>query len=1358
MEQIFRMLGIILWMWCPIIHITNVYGNNLKQLSNTDGLSNNAVLSLYQDYDGLLWLGTCDGLNLYDGLNIRPFTLSEGKNLSGNIIENILETDRGTLWIQTNYGLDKINKYTRSITSYTQFQGGYLLKKSPKNDIFILSERNILYYILHDTEEFRQLSIPQIDQNDILNVYIDERHLWVFTSKGIVKHRLKDDNKQHYTIDESRLVENTPLKYVFLKDTTIYFIDQQNTLYKYHTDTERKEYIITLKKEISERGIISDIIEHKGTFFISFQTNGVLKVTLQGQNGAYRTEDLGIQSGIFRLLNDRNQDIVWIATDGQGIYLCTNERYSLQSITYNELNLRTAKPVRSVYLDEEHTLWLGTKGEGILRIRDFIPFQHTQDYHTELITTHNSLLNDNSVYAFAESKRPLFWIGSDAGINYYSYVTKRIEKVPTEEPIQYVHAIYEEGDSVLWIATVGTGIIRARIHGTPSQPRLTDITRYTIDNGNFSSNYFFTLTCDKEGVLWFGNRGYGVFKMENGRLSAHSLKNHYADKTANDIFSIIKEDSILWLGTSYGFIRQTSREEQCFNKKDGFQNSTIHTLLQDNSGNVWMSTNGGLVRFHTQRQSIQNYNQHNGLKVIEYSDGASFKKEDALFFGGINGLVIVRENPAYSVSEEYTPPVSFTRLSILGQEQNRYDYIRQDKEGNSRLELDYTQNYFSISFFAMDYINSNNYSYLYKIENEKDKWIDNGLSNTVSFTQLSPGNYTLQVKYKNKISGKESPVYTMHIYICPPWYLSNAAIGFYSFLVMVGILLLIRTGVRKQKRKHIRMVRKLEQAHKEEVYEEKLRFFTNITHEFCTPLTLMYGPCERILAYANTDTYIRKYVTLIKQNAERLNSLIQEVIDFRRMETGHKSRKVECIAISNLCNDIVASFSDLAEQNSIHLENRIAADVQWNTDYSCFTKIANNLISNAFKYTRTGGTIRITLDIVEKQLQLSVFNTGEGIKKENMPLVFNRYCILDNMEENAVKGLSSRNGLGMAICHSMVELLEGRIAIQSEVNQYAEFIVTLPELPLSEMEGTIRADECQTETGNTPVLTNRISITEQLPQPSVTSDKQREKILVIDDNVEILMLIQDSLSDNYQVITAENGEKGLELLTKEEPALIVTDIMMPGTDGIELTRQIKKNRHTMHIPLIMLSARNTSEEKIEGLQSGADAYIEKPFNIGYLKAVIARMIENKNIIREYYHSSACAYEFTNGQLMQKEDKDFLQSITEFIANNMDNTDLSPEDLAAHMQISVRNLYRKFKELEQLSPKDFIKDYRISFAAQLLCTTNLTVQEIMYRCGFGNRSHFYKEFDKKFHETPKEYRNQHRQKDESFDGKDNMSPV
>lgn len=271
MEQIFRMLGIILWMWCPIIHITNVYGNNLKQLSNTDGLSNNAVLSLYQDYDGLLWLGTCDGLNLYDGLNIRPFTLSEGKNLSGNIIENILETDRGTLWIQTNYGLDKINKYTRSITSYTQFQGGYLLKKSPKNDIFILSERNILYYILHDTEEFRQLSIPQIDQNDILNVYIDERHLWVFTSKGIVKHRLKDDNKQHYTIDESRLVENTPLKYVFLKDTTIYFIDQQNTLYKYHTDTERKEYIITLKKEISERGIISDIIEHKGTFLFPFR-------------------------------------------------------------------------------------------------------------------------------------------------------------------------------------------------------------------------------------------------------------------------------------------------------------------------------------------------------------------------------------------------------------------------------------------------------------------------------------------------------------------------------------------------------------------------------------------------------------------------------------------------------------------------------------------------------------------------------------------------------------------------------------------------------------------------------------------------------------------------------------------------------------------------------------------------------------------------------------------------------------------------------------------------------------------------------------------------------------------------------
>lgn len=1323
---------------------THSYGYNLRQFSNIDGLSNSAVLSLYQDNEGFLWLGTCDGLNLYDGLNIRPLTFAGGQNLSGNIIENILETENGVLWIQTNYGLDKLDKYKRTVTSYTQFQGGYILKKNSKNDIFILSENNMLYYITGTSDEFHKLAIPQLNREDIIDIHISNSYLWAFTNQGILKYQLESHDNR-YSIKNTEKIEDTPLLYCFTNNHTAYMIDKQHTLYEYEIEHNSKKPIINLNKEIAARGIISDIIKDNDMFFIAFKTNGVLRLIPQKEK--YDTEDIGIKSGIFRLLKDHNQDIVWIGTDGQGAYLYSNGHYSIQSITYNNLNFNIAKPIRSIFLDKENSLWLGTKGEGILKINDYNVNSNTLNYHTELITSSNSLLSDNSVYAFAESSHPLFWIGNDEGINYYSYLEKRIKRIPCKEPIKYVHAIYEEHDSVLWISTVGTGILRARIAGTASAPQLTDIKRYTIDNSNFSSNYFFTMYHDERGELYFGNRGYGTFRMKGGLLEPVPLKNNYKDKTANDVFAIIKDNDTLWLGTSYGLIKQSSGKEWCFNKENGLQNSTIHTMLKDNSGNIWIATNGGLERFHTNNHEIQSYNRINGMNIIEFSDGAALKTKDALFFGGINGLAVIRENPAYHTTGKYSPPIRFTRLNVLGKEQNLHDYI-QTTNNDSKLVLKYTQNYFTISFIAMDYINSNNYSYLYKIDKKESGWIDNGLSNSVSFTQMSPGDYTLYVKYKNRTSGEESKVYSMNIHIQPPWYLSNTAILAYQILLLTFILILIRIYALRQQRKHKLMVLQLEQAHKEEVYEEKLRFFTNVTHEFCTPLTLIYGPCERILSYGNTDSFIRKYILLIKQNAERLNSLIQEVIDFRRIETGHKIRKMQQLSVSEICNDITASFAELAEQNRIKLENLIEPNLSWNSDASCFTKIINNLISNAFKYTPTGGTIRITLKTESGKLYLAVYNTGKGIKKEDKESIFNRYSILDNIEENAVKGLSSRNGLGMAICHSMVELLEGQIQIESEVNQYAEFIVTLPELPISEkQEDTedLPATSLQPSLVSIPVA----GISQLPPSEPDEANPAKGQILVIDDNAEILTLLQEALSE-YKVVTATNSEEGLDMLKKEYPDLIITDVMMPGTDGIELTRQIKQNKHTMHIPLVILSAKNTNEEKIEGLDSGADAYIGKPFNLNYLKAIVSRLIENYSRIKEYYNSSACAYEFSNGQLMKKEDKDFMQSVTEFISGNLENTELGPEDLADHLQISIRNLYRRFKEMDQLPPKDFIKDYRISLAAKLLRTTTLTVQEIIYQCGFGNRSHFYKEFDKRFQMAPKEYRNQNKQKDSSLE--------
>lgn len=1346
-------LYIICALWICITQSIPTYGYNLRFITNEDGLTNSAILSICQGRDGLIWIGTCDGINLYDGLTVKPLSLPDGKELQGNIIEDIIETEPDIFWIQTNYGLNRLDRRRQTVSTYSQFHGRHRLRKNRHNDLFVLTEDNKIYYRHHTATEFHKLDFDT-PISDIIDIHVADT-LQVFSRRGIGSYPLTYDSRHNYIIvKEEKLFDNFDLQYGFVDGNTAYIVDGKQALHAYDLATKSKTYLLDLQPVIAHRGAISDIVRRGDDLFIAFQTDGVVKISLPADKES-TTEDIGIKSGIFRLLKDRYQDIVWIGTDGQGTCIYSEDAYSLRSITYADLHFNIAKPVRSLFLDRDNSLWLGTKGEGILRIDNYGHEKPVDAFHVERLTTRNSNLPDNSAYAFAESSRPLFWIGSDEGVSYYSYTAKSIKTVRTAMPLRYVHSLQEVGDSLLWIGTVGTGVYKARIGGTPENPQLTGMEHYTIDNGNFSSNYFFSL-CRDEGTMIFGNRGYGAFRVEDGSLRPIVLHDQHADKTVNDVFAIAKQGGSLWLGTGHGVICHNADSERCFGRKDGWPNHTTHAMLFDNRGQLWVAINGGVIRLQPDNGQWQIHDRNNGLKVVEFSDGASLRMTDgALLFGGINGLVVIREDSIRSQRAPHMPSLKFAQLSISGREVNLYDRLKQRKGDDEQLQLEHDENYFRLTFIAPDYLHANNYSYLYKI-NGKTEWIDQGNSNVIPFTQLAPGEYTLYVKYHNLALGKESPVYSLSIRIRPPWYLSDMAKAIYLLLLLAAIAAAAYAWLLRVKRKQEAHRIRLEQEQREEVYEEKLRFFTNITHEFCTPLTLIHIPCERILNYKQSDEYIRKYIGLIKQNAERLNMLIQEIIEFRRIETGHKMRRVQAVPVSRTCSEITASFADLAEQNRITLEAGIEPEITWNTDLGCFTKIASNLLSNAFKYTSVGGTVRIGLSVADGKLRFTVYNTGKGIKPEDHDRIFNRYSILDNVEENAVKGLSSRNGLGMAICHSMVELLEGSIDIESEVGRYACFIVTLPALPLTDQAAT--EAPCPSPQAPAPADTSAPQADEEVrPEATATAEpapdgqeKRGEKhILVVDDSTEMQALLHESFSADYRVTTAGSGEEALEALRQEVPDLIITDIMMPGTNGLELTRQIKQNKHTMHIPLIILSAKNTGEEKAEGILSGADAYVGKPFNISYLKALADRMIGNREQMREYYNTSASAYEFANGKLMQKEDKAFMESVIRFIDDNIDNSELTQEDIAEHLQVSVRSLYRKFKELEQLPPKDFVKEYRITYAAKLLQTTTLTIQEVIYRCGFVNRSHFYKEFAKRFQMTPKDYRNEYKQKDGSL---------
>lgn len=1316
---------------------------NIRQTSNSDGLASSAVLAMAQDSEGFLWIGTLDGISISDGSNIFPFsTLFPEVSLSGNLIENIIATPGSEMWIHTNHGLDRFNFKTRELSSYSQFNGQELVCAGRNGGIYVLDTDSRLFYLPSGSDDvLKEVDADAISYNTAIFMQADNDTLTVFGSDGVTAYGILHGGYKP-RLSDGKMLSDAGVAVAHGDDSGTMVIGTDDKLRHIARDGNVTE-LFDLRSEIARRGKVSDVLrDSNGDIYISFESDGVVRGR-QTQTGEYRLCDIGLKAGVFCLEKSATQPVVWIGSDCEGLYACFESPYMIRSYDFSFFDKKINHPIRALYLDNDHTLWIGTKGSGVLRMADF-DTNTTKAGPMELFTTSNSALGNNSVFAFAGSRRPLLWLATDNGIDYYSYPERRLKTASSDPVLQFIHGIHEENDSTLWVSTVGNGIVRCRISGSATNPSIEVVKVYQVDDGKRTSNYFFDMDADSQGRLLFANRGLGAFEIQGDSIVRVPLEGEYDTKAVLDVFSVVNEDSVRWLGTGHGLLKVSDRDERLFfGLENGFINNTIHDMLNDNDGKLWISTNNGLYRFDQQSEKTQVFGRPDGVKVTEFSDGAAFNTGSMLLFGGINGLVTVSKTPGFSAPQPYRPMISLQRLAIAGENVDPTGYIRIG-DGGARLELAPGQNHFAVTFATPDFLNPSDYNYLYTLDGRE--WINNGSNGTIFFNEMSYGKYNLRVKYVNRISGVEGEPYRLEINLKAPWYLSDLAKVVYILLILTILGGIVLVYIWRQRRKRAEELSRIEHQHREEVYEEKLRFFTNITHEFCTPLTLIYGPCERIMDYEGTDDYIKKYIGLVRTNVERLNTLIQELIDFRRIETGHKILKIRPVNISELCSDTVDTFSDLADRNDIDYAADIEPSVIWNTDFSSLRKILNNLISNAFKYTPVGGRIEVDAHLDDDdKLRISVYNTGKGIGDKDRDRIFNRYSVLDNVEENAVKGLSARNGLGMAICHSMVKMLHGDIDIESEVGRYARFIVTLPHLEsdVKEEDTTLRDEAAR------PAPRPADPVAPDTEIPETEADKSRSTVLVIDDNTEILSLLADSLSD-YQVRTATSAEEGLTLLKQETPDVIITDIMMPGTDGLTFARQIKTNRHTMHIPLIILSAKTSNEEKVEGIASGADVFIGKPFSVAYLRAVVARLLESRNTLREYYNSSASAFEYADGQLLDRDDKDFLDRVVEYIDAHIDDPDLSPDQLAAGLQMSLRNLYRRFKELDQPTPNYFIKNHRIAFAAKLLLTTSYTVQEIIYRTGFSNRSHFYKEFDKRYGMTPKDYRQSNKKRDASFE--------
>lgn len=1337
-KHYFPQVSLLICILCCFPHLIHAY--SLRQFSNKNGLSNSAILSLYQDHQGVIWIGSCDGLNIFDGTNIHVYNPVNPTKapLSGNLINDIMETEKDVLWIQTNYGLDRLDTKLQTSKSFTEFKDKNYMAKSRDNDLFIVKDDGYIYYYQPEKQLFQKLEIPQIAFGHVLSTIIDKNNiLWVFTSNNDTRSYQIIKNKEEIALTPNNLFKHSEqLLWAFAEEDLVYFIDKTYSLYEYDFGNQQQYFIADLKAEVETRGEVSSIIKQQNDYYIGFKSSGLIVLKyMSDQKIKYQMQDTEIHSGIFCLMKDKYQDIVWIGTDGQGVYMYFNDTFSITNTLLDTPVYQINNPVRTVYYDEEQTLWIGTKGGGILRIRNYSP-ETNAAVSFDRISISNSTLTDNTVYCFAPGSVNRLWIGTENGLNYYSYQNKQLKAftvIADGKKVKYVHSINELNDTTLWVSTVGEGIVKVILDKAGSSPSVKSATRIVLDDGRMASNYFFTSFQENDSILWFGNRGYGAYRLnvETEQLTPYRFDNVVNSQTANDIFAIYKNEKGYWLGTSSGLLHFNEDYSHYHDRADLFSNNTVHGILEDQQNNLWISTNQGLVRFNPKTNTGQTYDRENGLEVTEFSDGAFYKdsRTETLFFGGTNGFVTVKPN-AY-IMADYMPQINLKGLSIFGKEYNIHDFLH-DKKGKKILQLDYSRNFFCIDFMAIDYINGNNYSYSYKLDEVSSQWIESGTSASAIFSNLAPGQYTLLVKYKNNMNGKECEPQKLLIQITPPWYLSNWAYILYFILIALFCILAVYRIVHQYRRKQHRMIEKLNREKKEEVYESKLRFFTNITHEFCTPLTLIYGPCEKILAYPQSDSYIRKYGKMIQQNTEKLNGLILELLEFRRLETGHKVLSIQRLSVSDKLQNIAESFCELAENKNLNYRLDIEPDIEWNTDISCFNKIVNNLISNAFKYTPEEGNITIGLKVENQLLTLNISNSGKGIAKENLAKIFDRYKILDSFEMN---GKNSRNGLGLAICKNMVTLLNGEINVSSIQNEITTFTVTLPELSPTAQE----AETPQKVYATGPLNTNTEPM--ELEQTTVNFDTSKHTVMIIDDDPSMLWFVSEIFVDKYNVLSFNNAAEALASLELKQPDLIISDVMMPEIDGLSFAQKIKQNKLWSHIPLILLSALHHEDDQVKGIEAGAEVYVTKPFNVKYLEKVVYRLIKRESDLKEYYSSIFSSFKVENGNCIHKEDQEFLDKVIETIEKNITNPDLSVELLSSDLGYSTRQFYRKLKPITDKSPADIIKEYRLTMAKRLLLTKNYTIEEIMDKTGFNNRGTFYKLFSQRFGMPPRQYREQ-----------------
>lgn len=1363
-------VGAVMLTWLPKIVSAGPDPFIFQQITNNAGLSNSSINCIFQDSSGLMWFGSWDGLNVYNGQNFRIYK-PEAKNnnsISNNIIRDIFEQTRGILWIATDDGVNRFDAAAQHFKRFYFQSGGrnahreksYLLAKDRKNRIFCAVYELGLSYYNESKQEFLPLQIPGVNTFKTKAIFFDNNNqMWIQQESGkLYKIKLGEKADKSITVIDARLVETGGIEVAAVfrdEDNFAWLVSTQKGIYRLGLSDER---LISYASSLLITGrSVTAMTMYNDKLMIAEEGNGVLQCRIEGRQ-IVKEEKLFPTQGIFSLYKG-SQHILWVGSDGQGIYkVYPNQKVFFH---YNDPVVPgiTNNPIRSFSEISPGVLFVGTKGGGLFRINKHLQLPAPGSNGAALSRIDNkSGLNSNAVYALHHKNNRL-WIGTDGpGIHLLDTKTGQLhhllppETIPGKIEFGSVYAICETPDSSIWLGTSGYGLVRLRVTKKGQAYTISEYVKYTFDTDKtqwLSSNIIYSLYAGEGDLLWIGTRGGGLnkFNYKTQKFVVYSASEKLNSLSSNDVLCIAGDkNGTLWIGTSNGinaFPVKRDKEAAVFTnyfEKNGLPNNTVHGIVTDDKGFLWISTNNGIARFDPAGGLFVNYTTGDGLQNNEFSDGAYYKSpfDGRIYFGGINGFNGF--NAADIVNSSFEPAIHLNGFRLYNSEELLSRFSSGEK--GAGISLAHDQNFFSFDFTALDYINNEKCEYAYMLEPFNKTWINSGTSHTAGFTNVPPGNYTLRIKCTNGDRIWGNAEYSLPVQVRLPWWRSSFAYAAYALLFLGVIYIVYRLLKLRIRFNRSLWEERMNRKKEEEIHEAKLSFFTNIAHEFCTPLTLIYGPSEKLLEYKFSDSYIKKYVHNIKTNAERMLALIQQLMDFRKTETGYLQLHIEEVDVPEMIRYISDSFSEAIDRNHIRFSIDIdPAVVFWRSDRSSLEKIVFNLLSNAVKYTSSGGSVSLKAAIEGDQLRLDVSNTGKGIKKEDIGQLFNRFKILDNFEAQLSQGMNVRTGLGLSLAKGLVLQLKGTLDVESEVGKLTTFSVKLP-------QGEVVSEPHFLEAGPRPAsgLLSEVHVSGTVAEQEFGEEGEAEKtkVMIVDDEKGIRDFLFDTLSDRYAVIVAESAQQGLEKLKTQRPHIIICDLLMPGMNGLELTREVKTNILTSHIPVIMLTGKRAIGDQIRGLSVGADVYLPKPFYPNHLIAIIERLADSRKVLKNYYNSSASGLEYFNGEIVNAEDHEFIKKVTLLVEQNLENEILNPAFLSTELAISRMHLYRRIKEIVQQSPSEFIRSIRLRYASRQIITTSKTIQEIMFESGFNNKSHFFREFNKMFKTSPKEYRLNHNQ--------------